>query len=67
MKYEEKINEDYFSYNNIKTLLIIYFLHSGHDHSSVHVKKYFNTTFIFSVSFYFAPDRIGNIRFPIPY
>ena len=51
MKYEEKIIEEYFSYNNIKTLLIIFFLHSGHNHSSVRVQ---NTTFVsFVVSFYF--------------
>ena len=30
MKYDDKINKKYFSCNNMKASLIIFFLHSGH-------------------------------------
>ena len=30
MKYDEKVNNEYFSYNNMEASLIFFFLHSGH-------------------------------------
>ena len=43
MKYDEKINEKYFSYNNMKVLNNDHFFLTLRSHSSVHVQ---NKTFV---------------------